>query len=268
MGTRENLGCVEVRSQTDELGAARLIGHLTAVIICRVSGDSIHYRLRRSRRARRLRIVVRADGVEVVAPHRMRIREIEAFVQSKNGWIRDRVAASLERGLSALPPQCVDGAKVLLRGEKYALWVEPADRKRVRVDFGDGFRAQVPRVLSDAERESAVRSRLTAWLRGEARRDAESLLTIWGERLGVQAARLRIGNQRTLWGSCSARGTISLNWRLIAAPRTIFEYVVVHELCHLRELNHGPAFWELVASQLPDYRERRAWLKRRGVGVG
>ncbi len=86
--------------------------------------------------------------------------------------------------------------------------------------------------------------------------------------LGVAPRAIRIGNQKTLWGSCSARGVISLNWRLLAAPRPIFEYVVVHELCHLRERNHGPRFWRLVGNVLPDYRERRAWPRRHGVALG
>ena len=77
-----------------------------------------------------------------------------------------------------------------------------------------------------------------------------------------------IGNQKTLWGSCSPKDVISLNWRLIAAPREVFEYVVVHELCHLRERNHSSRFWGLVEELMPDYRERRAWLKEHGVGLG
>ncbi|MCM1498515.1 MAG: M48 family metallopeptidase [Clostridium sp.] len=82
--------------------------------------------------------------------------------------------------------------------------------------------------------------------------------------LQVKYQKIRIGNQRTRWGSCSSRGTVSYNWHLILMPETILDYVVVHELCHLIEMNHSPQFWSRVEKVLPDYRERRMWLKKHG----
>lgn len=82
--------------------------------------------------------------------------------------------------------------------------------------------------------------------------------------LGVEYARIRIGDQKTLWGSCSSRKTLSYNWRLVLMPREIQDYVVVHELCHLIEMNHSKAFWDKVGEALPDYQKRRAWLKQNG----
>lgn len=82
--------------------------------------------------------------------------------------------------------------------------------------------------------------------------------------LQVEYQRIRIGNQRTRWGSCSSKGTLSYNWHLILMPETILDYVVVHELCHLIELNHSPRFWSRVEEVLPDYQERRTWLKKHG----
>jgi predicted metal-dependent hydrolase len=84
------------------------------------------------------------------------------------------------------------------------------------------------------------------------------------ERLGVAYRRIRIGDQRTLWGSCSARGTLSFNWRLILAPLEVVDYVVVHELCHLLVPNHSPSFWSLVERRRPGWREQRAWLREYG----
>jgi predicted metal-dependent hydrolase len=85
-----------------------------------------------------------------------------------------------------------------------------------------------------------------------------------GERLGVVYRRIRIGGQRTLWGSCSPGGTLSFNWRLVLAPLEVLDYVVVHELCHLRVLNHSRAFWELVEGHRPHWREQRVWLREHG----
>lgn len=86
----------------------------------------------------------------------------------------------------------------------------------------------------------------------------------YASQLGVMFKKIRIGNQRTRWGSCSSKGTISYNWRLILMPEPIVDYVVVHELCHLLEMNHSDRFWGLVESIMPNYAERRAWLKKNG----
>ena len=119
-------------------------------------------------------------------------------------------------------------------------------------------RRQVPRLglerlaVSESEARIAAREVISALAEEEA------------PRIGVRYARLRIGDQRTLWGSCSARGTISFNWRLVLAPLEVLDYVVVHELCHLREHNHSASFWKLVEARRPDYRAHREWLDEHG----
>jgi predicted metal-dependent hydrolase len=102
----------------------------------------------------------------------------------------------------------------------------------------------------------------------DARRTARELVTTIAEAearaLEVSYARISIRGQRTRWGSCSPRGTLSFNWRLALAPPSVLDYVVVHELCHLREANHSPRFWALVAERRPDWRAERDWLRRHG----
>jgi predicted metal-dependent hydrolase len=119
-------------------------------------------------------------------------------------------------------------------------------------------RRQVPRLGLErlAVSESDARSRAREVVSVLAEREAE--------RLGVAYRRIRIGDQRTLWGSCSARGTLSFNWRLILAPLEVVDYVVVHELCHLLVPNHSPSFWSLVERRRPGWREQRAWLREYG----
>lgn len=102
----------------------------------------------------------------------------------------------------------------------------------------------------------------------ELKEQAREVLTkrtdYYKEILKVDYQRIRIGDQKTRWGSCSSRGTISYNWHLVLMPERIMDYVVVHELCHLVEMNHSPAFWKKVSEILPDYEERRKWLKENG----
>jgi predicted metal-dependent hydrolase len=103
----------------------------------------------------------------------------------------------------------------------------------------------------------------------DARRAARELITMLAEdeaeALGVSYRRIEIRDQRTRWGSCSPRGTLSFNWRLALAPLEVLDYVVVHELCHLREANHSPRFWRLVGERRPAWREQRAWLREYGA---
>ena len=102
----------------------------------------------------------------------------------------------------------------------------------------------------------------------EGRKEARAVITELAEaealRLGVAYAGIQIRDQRTRWGSCSPSGTLTFNWRLALAPHAVLDYVVVHELCHLREANHGPGFWRLVERARPDYKAPRAWLRRHG----
>ena len=119
-------------------------------------------------------------------------------------------------------------------------------------------RRQLPRLGLErlAVNEPDARSRAREVVSALAEREAE--------RLGVTYRRIRIGGQRTLWGSCSARGTLSFNWRLVLAPPDVVDYVVVHELCHLLVPNHSQSFWSLVERQRPGWREQRAWLREYG----
>lgn len=101
-------------------------------------------------------------------------------------------------------------------------------------------------------------------LREKARRVLTAKTDFFKKELNVDYKRIRIGDQRTRWGSCSSKGTISYSWRLILMPEEIQDYVVVHELCHLHEMNHSKKFWEWVESIIPDYEKRRKWLKEHG----
>jgi predicted metal-dependent hydrolase len=120
-------------------------------------------------------------------------------------------------------------------------------------------RRQIPRLGLERIEVSESEARLAARELVSAAADAET------DPLGVRYGRIRIGDQRTLWGSCSPNGTLSFNWRLVLAPPDVLDYVVVHELCHLRVPNHSRPFWDLVGERRPRWREQRAWLREHGA---
>jgi predicted metal-dependent hydrolase len=161
-----------------------------------------------------------------------------------------------------------------------------ARRWRLEVPWAEPARLTVPRWMSRVEVERVLADK-RPWIEeqrrrqlprlglerlavseSEARMGARELISALAEeeavRLRVVYRRIRIGDQRTRWGSCSARGTLSFNWRLVLAPLEVLDYVVVHELCHLRVPNHSPRFWRLVERQRPHWRDQRAWLREHG----
>jgi predicted metal-dependent hydrolase len=224
---------------------------------------AISYQIRRSARARRLRIAVRPGGVEVVAPRRMRDADIAAFVEQSRAWIDAKLAA-LQRVLAAHPgsTRLIDGSTILYRGEPVQLRVRAGARPQVRE--GCGIELTVPAALGDVDGEAVVERVLTRWLRWSAQNDALLYVHRHGRRHDLMPAAVRIKQQKRLWGSCTAKGAINLNWRLILAPPAVFEYVVVHELCHLREPNHQAPFWRLVGHILPGFERQRRWLRANG----
>ncbi len=225
----------------------------------------VAYELRTSQRARRLRLTVRPDGVEVVAPPRVPVHEIESFIDSHRGWIRDKVekyqALSADhKGAERLE----DGAFIPFRGEPTPLAVKLADRVHPKVVEGDGFRLELPLRLAPDEQEAAIERALSQHLKKQARSDALMAIERFGPRHGLVPTALRIKDQKRLWGSCTHQGVINLNWRLILAPVDVFDYVVVHELCHLRHPHHQPPFWRAVGDVMPDFERHRHWLKING----
>jgi predicted metal-dependent hydrolase len=204
--------------------------------------------------------------VEVVVPRRARAAEIRAFVASATPWIVEQAAAARRDAGSVLPERCVSGATVRLESEPVELLVEAGADRRPEVTRGERLVVRLPRV--DDDPETRTRAALLAWLKEHARAVALAHVARYAPRLGRQPRGVRIKSQRTLWGSCGPSGLINLNWRLVGAPPEVFEYIVVHELCHLVQRNHGPRFWRLVTELMPDHQPHRAWLRDHGRELG
>lgn len=210
----------------------------------------IAYSVRRSDRARRVRVTVdAAGGVEVVLPRRARSRAAEAAVEELRPWIERRLAevarvrAGVERRAGTVP---FLGATLRLRHEP--------GRTRAHRRGND---LHVPADGAEAAIER--------WFRRTARDQIAPRLDEAAAAIGAPYAQLRIGNQRTRWGSCSASGTMSFNWRLLLAPEDVLDYVIWHEACHLRHMDHSPRFWALVERHRPGYRQPQEWLRRNGA---
>jgi predicted metal-dependent hydrolase len=226
------------------------------------------YTVRHSARAKHLQAVVRGGRIEIVVPGWARDRHVRAFLDRARPWMLEK-AALLATGAGAiLPPVCEGGARVLLQGRPRTLRVETTlAAAEPRVELADEITVRLPTGAA-RDREPLIRATLLGWLKEQARQVAEGLIERYAPKLGKAPSGLRIKAQKTLWGSCGGRGVIHLNWRLIGAPPEVFGYIVVHELCHLRERNHGPKFWRLVGELMPDYERHKSWLRSNGSLLG
>ncbi|HZV72468.1 MAG TPA: SprT family zinc-dependent metalloprotease [Conexibacter sp.] len=210
------------------------------------------YRVRRSDRARRVRVRVDpAHGVEVVLPRRASEREAAAAIRELRPWIEQRVA-ELQRTRALVAAR---GATVPYLGSVLALAPEPG---RTRV-HRRGETLLVPGGDEDH------RPTLERWYRRQARAEIGPRLDAATAAAGTPYSGLTIRGQRTRWASCSATGAMSFNWRLLLAPEPVLDYVVWHEVCHLEVMDHSPRFWRLLAGRCPDYRAHAGWLRRHGA---
>jgi predicted metal-dependent hydrolase len=213
--------------------------------------EPVVYQVRRSDRARRVRVTVDLTrGVEVVLPRRAAEREAAAAIRELRPWIERRVA-ELEGARAALAAR---GETVPYLGTALMLRAQ-AGRSRV-TRRGDVL------LVPDGEARIAA---LERWYRRAARSEIEPRLQRACALAGTSYAGLTIRAQRTRWASCSRSGAMSFNWRLLLAPEPVLDYVVWHEVCHLEVMDHSPRFWRLLASRSPGYREHQRWLRVNGV---
>ena len=217
-----------------------------------IAGQPVAYHLRRSQR-RTIGLAIDHRGLRVGAPTRARIGDIENLIHEHGQWVLDKLAAWRDRP-AASKLEITDGTVILSLGEP--LTVAFTDVGRSRWQFGPGTLYLRPDATHSAN------DLLEKALREKARTVFAERLAIHAPRLGVGQPPLRLSSARTRWGSCSHHGGIALNWRLVLMPLAIVDYVVCHELAHIKEMNHSPRFWSVVEQLCPDWKARRLELRQ------
>ncbi|OQK15876.1 hypothetical protein AU255_16945 [Methyloprofundus sedimenti] len=233
-----------------------------------------NYQIRRSQRARRARIVVTADKVEVVAPLRMPEKQIQQFMHAKQAWIesaKNKVQRHVDSSVSFAPESYQQGAKIPYLGESYLLQIEFGQHTQIRIDFFQSFIVYVPekfkKMYSGTALNEQIRLAIIHWMGQAAAKQAQKTIDQFAPLYQLSPRSISIKTQKSRWGSCGIHNDINLNWLLILAPAEVFEYVVVHELCHIQQRNHSAAFWALVARHCPGYEQQRRWLKKYGASL-
>ena len=216
-----------------------------------VGGSSVELQIQISPRASRisLRIDPAGGGVVLVLPSARDRDQGLRFAAQKRRWIASRLRQKRDR----IP--FADGMTLPLLGSSYRVRHAPGSADPVRIVENE------IRVGGPAAR---LPGQLAAWLRTEAQRQTATRSRDLASRIDTRVARVSVRDQKSRWGSCSSAGSLSYSWRLILAPEPVLDYVVAHEVAHLRVPDHSPRFWELVAELRPSFASERHWLKRHG----
>lgn len=220
-----------------------------------VAGRILPLRIVENTRATRLTLRIDADGqgLRVTVPPGMKMAEIDRFLLRHQGW--------LEMRLKKVPdqPSVRPGVKIPIRGVPHLIVHEPGTRGAVDIRATP----EGPALVVHGDRRHLQR-RIADFLKREAKREIEPLVARYTQKTGRRAASIRFKDTSSRWGSCSSAGNLSFSWRIMMAPPPVIDYLVAHEVAHLREMNHGPKFWALCRELCPGTDRCRAWLKRNG----
>lgn len=219
------------------------------------NGQQIPYQLElRPRRTVGLKIT--QQGLVVHAPKRIVVHQLNKILQDKSGWILNKLA--LREANMIEPIQWQDGEHLLFLGQDITLQViETKAKSTIQLNAN-----QLVVSVKDATNHTIVAKKAMQWLQQQAYEDFVRRVEIFATKLGVRPPPVALSNAQSRWGSCNSRGQVRLNWRLIQATPQIINYVVCHELAHLKEMNHSSRFYAVLAQLFPDYVEAEKLLKQ------
>jgi hypothetical protein len=224
---------------------------------------SIPFKFIKSEKSKYIRIGMSAKGMRVTAPQWLSYREVEEFLKSKSSWILKHYHAfkSLKENKKARSWE--NGESIMFMGEEHKSKILNYVKKRTTVLFDrEGFLIYVNELLKQSERDKSIESALRDWFIDKARDIIGERVEYFTGLTGLKYNSFKIKEQKTLWGSCSRKGNLNFNWKIIMAPQWVYDYVVLHEVCHLKHLNHSKVFWEMVGKYYPDYKKAHEWLRK------
>jgi hypothetical protein len=222
-----------------------------------INGQTISYIIKRSARAKHVRLEVRQEtGLTVVTPNSYKLKHLSALLELKSNWILDKLTKYGQVQSLSDEKETKSGDTIPYLGRNLEV-VTRQNRKNVNSVKLDRNKL----VVTIGSANSRLNLVLEQWYRMQAAKLIKEKADKLSARLGLTYNRIIIREQKTRWGSCSHKGNLSFNWKLIMAPEPVIDYVIIHELAHLKEMNHTKRFWELVAEHCPRWREHKKWLK-------
>jgi predicted metal-dependent hydrolase len=218
--------------------------------------------VRSQKRRKTLSLQIREDGGVVLSvPYHTPKAEIERFILERRSWVIRKIAER-ERTIRETKRAFVSGEKFLYLGEPYPLEIQDLGHRNPPLKLSSG------RFILHQNYVSNARDLFIEWYKREARETIVRRAEDHSNRLHLFPKGIRITNAKSRWGSCSRDNRLSFSWRIILAPLAVVDYILIHELAHIKEKNHSKRFWKFLESILPGYRDQRLWLKRNGYRLG
>jgi len=243
----------------------------------KIGENEIPYIIKESSKAKNIRLVIDNNGLHIVKPKKVAIGQIKRVLKDKSSWISKHYEKLLESKKCIPERKWVTGETLLYLGKSYRLNITEhnkiknhnlSDVKKgiISVSFdGDAFNILMDEIATGEERKILVEGIIKRWYRKAADSVIYERLEHYCRITGLSHNAVRLKEQKTRWGSCSKDGNLNFNWKLVMAPLWVVDYVVLHELCHLRHLNHSKDFWMMVEYYMPQYKKAQEWLKNNGA---
>lgn len=227
-----------------------------------LDGKRVDYQLKMSSRSQRIHLTIHPEtGLLVTVPQAYPLAKLEAVIREKANWIISRLQVLEKRHLARAVAAAEGIRQLRYLGQTYRLviWLKPASPSQVEIS-GELALVTLPR-----EDDLLLDQTLAAWYRRAAAEVLLPRIDYFARQMDVAYARVFFRNQKTRWGSCSGKKNLNFNIRLVMAPREIVDYLVIHELAHLKEMNHSPRFWAVVDQFCPNRKSHQHWLKEHGA---
>lgn len=231
----------------------------------RIGNKVIEYELRKSSKAKRVSISIKNSRIRVAIPTGFTLEYAKNFLEDNKEWVLRHLQKQISTSQKITPKCYISGEKFLYRGRSYPLIIEETISAEYFAVFkGSRIVVYIPPDLDEEKKPQLVKNLIEEWYKGQAQKLLPEQVDYYAKMLNTPFNRLKIKDQKTRWGSCSNKGNINLNWRIIMAPHQVAAYVIIHELTHLKHMNHSKEFWKVVEDSLPDYKKWKKWLTLNG----
>ena len=223
-----------------------------------------HVTYQKKRKSIQLKIYS-STHLEITAPTNFPQENVEKIIKEKSSWIIQKISHLKTVAANPINKTIAHGEQVLYLGEPYTLVFGTEENSKPQIHLQDHqiFIHTPPGNINQTL--SLIELLLKQWYWQHAQQRLKTQTLFWSTKIAVQPSRITIKEQKSRWGSCSSKGNINYNWRIIMAPPEVLDYLVIHELCHLRIPNHSPLFWQEVARFSPNFKQHRTWLKNNGT---
>lgn len=227
-----------------------------------INNTVIPYEIIKSEKAKKMRITIVDDQVKVTLPRGVSVNQGRQFIYAKKEWIFNKIHEFRVMQAYKCQRKYQDGEKFLYRGIEYVLEVKKFSKNRPEVELKNNvMHVFLPNQINQKGNGGLIKETLVNWYKNEAQKIFRKKLDHYSQIMNLKYNQFRVKEQKTRWGSCSNKGNINLNWKIILAPDPVLDYLIIHELAHLKYMNHSKEFWQLVARFSPQYKQWRRWLK-------